>query len=343
MPYLIFIVLLLSACTPSKHIAAQQLNEQAEKMLLYQRNNGGWPQYRGNATDYRKPLTEATRAQLLADKDRRDATIDDKSTTLEINYLVAAYDSTQNTTYLQAAERGIAYLLEAQNAAGGWPQFFPDTSRYHKHITYNDNAMVEVLWVMKRAAERSDAYRHIRAELSTQAQAAVARGIQCILRTQVVQQGAKTAWCAQHDSQTLLPANARKFEPASLSGSETVGIVYFLMAIDNPTPEVKAAIRAATQWLESVKIENWNVKFIDAPDQPTGKDRVIYEDTESSIWARFYELDTFRPIFADREGITHYDLREVDNERRVGYGFYGKWPNKLLKKDYPAWEARWGN
>src|SRR5688500_17271891 len=74
----------------------------AEKMLLYQRNNGGWTQYQGNATNYRKHITAAQKAVLLNDKNKTDATIDDKSTTLEINYLIKAYTHTKNKKYLRA-------------------------------------------------------------------------------------------------------------------------------------------------------------------------------------------------------------------------------------------------
>ena len=36
-----------------------------------------------------------------------------------------------------------------------------------------------------------------------------------------------------------------------------------------------------------------------------------------------------------------YSLAEIDNERRVGYSWYGDWPARLLSTDYPAWKAKW--
>jgi PelA/Pel-15E family pectate lyase len=160
-----------------------------------------------------------------------DTTIDDKATTREITTLVKAYTQTQNPTYLQSAERGIKYLLEAQNKAGGWGQFYPDTSGYHKHITYNDNAMIDVMKVMRSTAEAKDEYANLSPALRPLAQLAVDRGIRCILNTQVRQNETLTVWCAQHDRLTLKPAKARKFELPSLSGAESVGIINFLMAI----------------------------------------------------------------------------------------------------------------
>ncbi|MCB0639214.1 MAG: pectate lyase [Lewinella sp.] len=330
---------LLSGCR-AQVPTAYQTDPTAEKMLLYQRDNGGWAQYHGDRTDYSLPMTDSLEAVLVNDKDRLDTTIDDGSTTNEINYLLKAYGQTANPAYLASAEKGIAYLLEAQNPAGGWPQFYPDSTHYRIHITYNDEAMISVMWIIKRLAEDAPGYQDIAPSLRARAQPALERGIDCILRTQIRQNGQLTAWGAQHDSQTLAPAPARAFEPASLSSKESVGIVEFLISLESPSEEVKTAIRAAVAWLESVKIEDYNVKMIVDPSQPTGRDRVIMPDTHSSIWSRFYELGTNRPIFAGRDRVIKYDLREVENERRVGYGFYGKWPNELLKETYPAWEER---
>ena len=86
-------------------------------------------------------------------KNRLDTTIDDDATTREISHLVTAFKTTRNEAYRSAAERGIRYLLTAQQSNGGWGQFYPDSSSYRKQITYNDNAMINVLWVMKHVAD----------------------------------------------------------------------------------------------------------------------------------------------------------------------------------------------
>jgi len=334
-----------SAALPAmpEQAAEAKLDSMAERMLLYQRNNGGWPQPGGNAINYNLVLTDAVKKSLLAGKAMLDATIDDKATTREINYLADAYGKTQNDAYKKAAERGIIYLLTAQNAKGGWGQFYPDSSSYRKHITYNDNAMIDVMWVMKRMAEGTTSFALLDKSLMPKAQVALAKGIDCILNTQYTQQGKLTAWCAQHDRNTLLPANARAFELASLSGSETVGIVDFLMTIDNPSARVKQAIRAATGWLDSVKLVGTTTKTITDATQPSGKDVIVIQSPDAVSWARFYELDTNRPFFCGRDGIKKYSLDQIENERRVGYGWYGTWPAKLLSQSYPAWQAKWGN
>ena len=314
----------------------------AERMLLYQRSNGGWPQPGGDAINYTKMLPESLMSALLAEKNKLDATIDDQATTREINTLVSTYKKTNNPAYLKAAENGINYLLTAQNMAGGWGQFYPDSSGYHKHITYNDNAMMDVMWIMKSVSEGTKDFETVDKALIPRAKAAMAKGIGCILKTQFVQNGKLTAWCAQHDRKTLLPAKARAFELASLSGNESVGIIRFLMTIENPSPEIKKSINAAVAWLEASKIGGIKTQDIVDASQPKGRDRIVVSDPNSTVWARFYDLETNKPFFTGRDSVPRATLAEIENERRVGYAYYGTWPAKLMSMEYPDWVKKWG-
>jgi PelA/Pel-15E family pectate lyase len=313
----------------------------AEKMLVYQRNVGGWPKAVGEVkVNYDHKLSVVTWAATLDDKNRNDATIDNNATTREILYLAAAFKRTNNPAYRQAAERGVRYLLTMQLPSGGFPQFYPDSSNYRGQITYNDDAMVRALRVLKAVSEQKDDFALLDWGLVAPAKAAVARGMQCILKTQYVRRGQLTAWCAQHDRRTLLPCKARAFELPSLSGSETVGIVEFLMSLDKPTPEVKQAVEAAVAWLNDVKLTGFAMKEIKDATQPTGRDRIIVAEAGSTIWARFYDLETNKPIYVGRDGVKRANLADIENERRAGYVYASTWPAKLLAKDYPKWQAR---
>jgi PelA/Pel-15E family pectate lyase len=314
----------------------------AEKMLLIQRSNGGWPQPGGNAINYNKALSESEKTKYLSEKNKLDATIDDQATTREIKYLMGAHDKTKNPAYLKAAENSVRYLLQAQNKAGGWPQFYPDSSGYHKHITYNDQAMIDVLWVMKYTATGQQHFEPLQKTLGVEAQKAVDKGIECILKTQYYQGSTLTVWCAQHDSKTLQPAKARAFELPSLSGNESVGILRFLMAVEQPSDAVKKAIHDGVAWLEAVKIKGFKVQDIADPSQPKGKDRVIVPDPNSVLWARFYDLKTNQPFFVGRDSQAKATLAEIENERRTGYAYYGTWPAKLIDKEYPTWKVKHG-
>ena len=330
--------------TPASGIAAAPVAAQdsiAEKMLIFQRAVGGWPKAVDNVkVDYKHPLTAAERARTLDDKTRKDATIDNNATTREILYLAGAYQKTNNPAYRQGAENGIRFLLKMQYANGGFPQYYPDFSNYRHQITYNDNAMVRVLELLRNVATGTKQLTGLDPALTPQAHAAVERGIDCILKTQYVRNGQLTAWCAQYDEKTLKPAKARAFELASLSGDESVEIVRFLMGIEKPSEEVKKAITSAVAWFDKVKMKGFAVKEVTAPDGKKVLDRVIVPDANSTIWARFYELETDRPIYVGRDSQVRYQLTEIEVERRAGYLYAGTWPAKLLEKDYPAWQKR---
>lgn len=313
----------------------------AEEMLVYQRAVGGWPKaVNDEKVSYDHPLSAARRAATLADKQRPDATIDNHATTREIEYLAQAFQRTSNPAYRRAAEAGVRYLLKMQQPSGGFPQFYPDSSHYRHQITYNDDAMVRALRVLRDVARQRGAYASLDFGLVAPTKVAVERGIGCILRTQYRQRGTLTAWCAQHDAKTLLPTKARAFELASLSGMETVGILRFLMEVEQPSPDIQQSISAAVAWLEKVKITGYDVRDVPDTNQPRGFDRVMVPEAGATIWARFYDLDTNQPIYVGRDGQKHAQLADIEVERRTGYAYLGTWPARLLAREYPAWQKR---
>lgn len=321
---------------------APALDSVAERMLVYQREVGGWPKMVGNVkVTYDHPLSVVEIAATRDDAGRNDATIDNHATTREIRYLLQAYGRTRNPAYRAAAEKGIRYLLLMQYPNGGFPQYYPDRSNYRHQITYNDDAMIEALQVLRDVSRKNKELALVDAGLVAPATAAVARGLDCILKTQYVQRGTRTAWCAQYDENTLLPAKARAFELASLSGMESVNIVRFLMDTDNPSPAIRQAVEAAVAWFEKVKLTGYTVQ--DQPDAklPKGYDRVLVPKPGAVVWARFYDLQTNQPIYVGRDSQVHTALADIEYERRTGYAYLGTWPEKLLAKEYPRWQQQW--
>ena len=311
----------------------------ADNLLLYQRDSGGWPKN----TDMAVVLTDADKSKLVADKKQNDSTIDNSSTYTQLSFLARAFTAQQQARHRDAFFKGLDYLLKAQYANGGWPQFYPDLEGYYKHITYNDDAMIGVMKLLRDIAAKKPEYAFVDDSRRAKSALAVKKGVECILKTQVVVEGNKTVWCAQHDEVTLAPAQARKYELVSLSGGESVGIVRFLMSIDKPSAEIVASIKAAITWFEKSKLTG--IKWVAQPDSTKmhGFDRVVVKDPNAGpLWARFYDIETNRPIFVGRDSVVHYDVAEIEDERRNGYSWYVDSAAELLSKDYPKWLAKQG-
>ena len=284
----------------------------ADNMLLYQRSSGGWPKN----IDMAKPLSESQRAAVLRQKNKNDSTIDNGATFTQLSFLARVYTAQQQERHRESFLNGLDYLLQAQYPNGGWPQFYPDLSGYYKHITFNDGAMIGVMKLLRDIATQKAPYAFVDDARRARAAAAVEKGIQIILKTQILVNGKRTVWCAQHDEVTLAPAPARKYEVVSLSGGESVDIVRFLMSIKNPSPAVIEAIEAAVAWFKEAQLKS-----------PNG----------TPVWARFYELGSNRPIFVGRDGVIKYRLEEIDEERRNNYQWYVDEAATLLQRDYPGW------
>jgi PelA/Pel-15E family pectate lyase len=338
---LIKLVALFTGTALSLTIAAQDVA--ADNMLLYQRSIGGWPKHINEVKiDYDKKLSPEEKVTLLKDHNRKDATIDNSATTKEIRYLLKAYKQSNNANYKNAAEKGIKYLLQMQYNNGGFPQYFPDSSSYRSQITFNDNAMINVMNVLWDVAEKKEEFSVVNKALIKPAEEAIAKGIDCILKTQIKVNGKLTAWCPQYDKNTLQPAKARAFELPAISASESAGIVSFLMKVKQPSLPIQQAVQSAMQWFGISKITGY--KYVDINDerQPNGKDRVLQKDTASTVWARFYDIESNKPFFTGRDGVKKWNLVEIEHERRTGYAWYGTWPKKLIEKEYPAWVTKNG-
>ena len=303
-----------------------------ENVLVYQLPCGGWPKN----IEMTEPLSDSAKKKIA--KRREPGTIDNGATYTQLRFLARAYAATHEEQVRDAFNKGLDYLFEAQYDNGGWPIYYPLKGGYDDHIHFNDNAVSGVLQLLDDVAEGDEPFEFVDRERRERAKAAFERGIDCIVKTQVVVGGRRTAWCAQHDENTLEPAPARTFEPVSLSGNESVGLVRSLMRVDEPSQEIIAAVRDAVAWLERVKIEGIRVVEVDTPE---GRDRAVKKDADAPpIWARFYEIGTNRPIFTGRDGVVRYDYSEIERERRLGYAYYGDWPKKLLEKEYPAWAQK---
>ena len=322
---------------PTAWFQSPEAKAVAENVLLYQKDIGGW----NKNIEMQNAISEADKAKLIAEKSNpKGCTTDNSATYQEMNFLGRLYQEVPDERYKQAFLKGLDYILSAQYANGGWPQYYPEKKGYYMHITYNDNAMYNVMLLLKTVIDYRKFYTiEIPEEKIAACQKAFDKGISCILKTQYKQNGVLTAWCAQHDENTLLPAQARAYELPSLSGKESAKVVLLLMSINNPSPEVITAVTAADDWFRRVKISGMRVdREYDENDKVINTKLV--EDSEApDLWGRFMELEDNRPFFCDRDGVKKYSLTEIGDERRNGYTWYTNEPKEVLKKFY-KWKKK---
>jgi len=338
MKYWLSLVLTLLSLSVTALAEGARTDPVAENMVLLQTASGGWSKhFDEKAVDYTRGYLPAEIAALRSPDRRDDATIDNKATTREIRYLAETYRETGNSAYLESARRGVAYLLAAQYANGGWPQYYPDRSLYRHQITYNDDAMVRVLQLLQDVAEGRDALAALTPEYAERTREAVSRGIACILATQLKIDGEPTIWAGQYDEITLQPAKARSYELPSLAVSESVSVVRFLIRQPQPTPAIIDAVDNAARWFDRHRLRDTAMRKVEAPGEETGQDVLIETQPGASLWARFYDLDRQQPMFVNRQGEQVARFVDIPNERRVGYAWYGVWPEKLLSQELPRW------
>jgi hypothetical protein len=241
------------------------------------------------------------------EKLRNTSTLDDNTTQSALRFLIEMDRALefQDAKIHDAAEYGLTKLLEVQYPNGAWPQRFespPDPAKhpivkanypeswprewpnedYRGYYTFNDNALADVIRLLFDAAEIYEDERFSEA---------AKRGGDFILLAQMPEP--QPAWSQQYNLQ-MQPAWARKFEPASVTGGESQGILLTLIEIYRRTGDKKylAPIPDALEYLKKSQLEGGRL-------------------------ARFYELQTNRPLYFTKEYVLTYD----DSDLPTHYAF----------------------
>ncbi len=319
-----------------------EITEIADNMLLYQRDNGGWPKN----YDMQAILTNEQVDSLVETKDRLNTTFDNSTTYTHIEYLAQVYTLIKVEKYKDACLKGINFVLSAQYPNGGWPQYFPLEDNYSRRITFNDGAYIGIIEMLKKIVDNNPDFSFIGNKVRKKVSRAYEKGLKCILNCQIVDNDRLTVWCQQHDETDLKPAWGRAFEPPGICNGESVPVVLFLMSLDHPNQKIIESVQSAVKWFNDSKIYYTRVKTISAPPEKSQwrtsmSDQVVVIDSLAPpIWTRYYELRTEKPLFCDRNGKFLYSLAEVSRERRSGYSWYTYAPKMVLDK-YPEWQVKW--
>lgn len=220
----------------------------------------------------------------------------------------------------EAALSALGSLLKAQYPNGAWPQRytkFPDPAlhpvkkasypeswprkwpgdTYQGYYTFNDNSIADAIDAMLEAA---------RIYNDTRYRASAERGGQFILLAQMPDP--QPAWAQQYDAD-MHPAWARLFEPPSVTGGESQGILKMLMVLYRETGDRKYldAVPRALAYLE---------KSVLPPVEKPSEARRRFAPGEP-VLARFYELRTNRPLYVTKG--TQIQARGLGSARIDGY------------------------
>ena len=304
----------------------------ADNLIAYQNGDGGWPKnidWLGilNADSVKGTLTER----------HRESTFDNRNIYTQVEYLSKVFYHTGMDRFKLSALCGIKYILEEQHRSGGWKGSDVDA------ITFNDDVMAGNMNMLLDIINKEAWYSWLDSDMRRSLKAAYDKALSATLKCQIIVNGEKTAWGQQHDHITYEPVKARSYELPSITAKESTEIVLFLMRIKNPGDSVIDAIESAIAWFEKSKIVGYRYAEIKIPEvkyheTTVDHDRVFIADsTADPVWARYYDLTNSQPFLCRRDGTVVFRLEEIGFERRIGYAWYGYWPEEVLRF-YPAWK-----
>ena len=312
------------------------IDQYAYNMTTWQIGNGGF--YKAMADKYKSAYSGGQKSEWRA-KDGGDlGTIDNNATIQEMRLLAVRYKETTNSSYKAAFKtsfnKALNFILTMQRSTGGLPQVWPKRGNYSDHVTLNDNAMVRAMVTMMDIANKTSPFDSDIIDDATRSKmkSALDKAIQYLLKAQIVNNGNLTVWCAQHDTANYAPRPARAYELESKSGSESAGVVWFLMNWPEQTEEIQKAVKGAIAWYKKTKVTGLYFN----------KKAGTFDKRDGNVlWYRFYEVNNDNYFFCDRDGASTktQDFMKISAERRTGYQWAGDYGSAILSTEAAYLEA----
>ncbi|XAL99390.1 hypothetical protein OT109_17640 [Phycisphaeraceae bacterium D3-23] len=271
-------------------------------LLRGQMETGGWGAKVELAPAERSQFRYRLGEERRARRARTTSSFDDNQTQSALRLLMRldAALGFEDEAIHEACQYAIEHIIEAQYPAGGWPQVFdgnvelaeppvldasyPESwsreytghNRYWRWYTLNDGAMLDTIDVLFEAAEVYDD--------PAMRDAAIA-GADFLLRAQMPDP--QPGWAQQYDYD-MHPAWARRFEPPAITGSESQHVMLTLIDVYHRTGDAKYldAVGQALAYFKASRLSGGGL-------------------------ARFYELETNRPLFMTRDYELTYDADDV--------------------------------
>jgi len=223
---------------------------------------------------------------------------DDNTTQSALRFLMAMDDATnRRLEYHDAVKYGLEFMLKSQFPNGAWSQAYPPppSRGYWDYYTFNDNAINDCIKVMLDACRIYGEAQYLES---------AKRGGDFIIASQLP--APQSGWAQQYDHD-MKPAAARWFEPAACCSAVTCRNIRTLVELFLETGEEKflKPVAAALDWL--------------------GRPRL-----QDNVWARFYELETNRPIYVTADRRIVYE--PVGLQR--GYSWFGDYGGDEVSRMY---------
>ena len=319
----------------TKAAGSMDIDQYTYNMTTWQISNGGF--YKAMADKYKSAYTGGQKSEWRA-KDGGDlGTIDNNATIQEMRLLAVRYKETTNNSYKVAFKtsfnKAVNFLLTMQRSKGGLPQVWPKRGNYSDQITLNDNAMIRAMVTMMDIANKTSPFDSDIIDEATRSkmQGAMDKAIDYLLKAQIVNNGNLTVWCAQHDTNSLAPVGARAYELPSKSGNESMGVVWFLMNWPKQTEAIQNAVKGAISWYKKNRLK----------DKAFSKTAGVVDKSGSSLWFRFYEVNSDDYFYCDRDGASTktQDFMKISEERRTGYQWAGDYGSAILSTEAAYLEA----
>ena len=312
------------------------IDQYTKNMTTWQIDNGGF--YKAMAESYKKAYSGGQKSGWRSATGGDVGTIDNDATVQEMRLLAVRYKETSNASYKATFKtsfnKAVNFLLTMQRASGGLPQVWPKRNDYSDHITLNDNAMIRAMVTMMDIANKTSPFDSDIIDDATRSKmnGALEKAIDYVLKAQIINNGTPTVWCAQHDTVNYAPRPARAYELESKSGSESAGVVWFLMNWPNQTEAIQKAVKSAIAWYKKTKVTGLYFN----------KKQGRFEERAGNVlWYRFYEVNNDNYFFCDRGGASTktQDFTKISEERRTGYQWAGDYGTALINTEKAYLEA----